>query len=397
MFPFGGLPENLTAFGAQLRERYGFRLGPRQIHDAARALQLISIADERAVRDTLRPILCGTVDETRVFDEAFSAFFYPGHASNRQTDRLVRRSSRADGAATAQSTYEATTALEKESAAADARLDGSGFGDAISVEEAREEATGLLRSSYSPLAGEGTAPALSGVDRAWRDAAAAFVRRVQTALSRRWRPAQRGPRFDLRRTLRSSLHTGGEPVLPRWRARPRLRPRFVVIVDGSRSMSAYSEAALRIAVALANVVRSIEVFAFSTELQRITPAIRRAASGEHVVLPYLRRAWGGGTGIGQCLHDFLHRFGERLIGRDTVVIIASDGLDVGQPDLLRQATADLRRRSAGIIWLNPLTETRGYEPTATGMSAARPFVSTFTWVGSASSLARLARVVRVTR
>ena len=50
-----------------------------------------------------------------------------------------------------------------------------------------------------------------------------------------------------------------------------------------------------------------------------------------------------------------------MVGRDTVVMIASDGLDVGAPDMLRDAMRELQRRSAGVVWLNPLLETGGYE------------------------------------
>ena len=56
---------------------------------------------------------------------------------------------------------------------------------------------------------------------------------------------------------------------------------------------------------------------------------------------------------------------------------------------------ELHRRSAGIVWLNPLLETDGYEPTATGMRAARAAVSTFSSVRDAAGLRRLAGQVRV--
>ena len=93
------------------------------------------------------------------------------------------------------------------------------------------------------------APELPRVERAWRDAARSFVRRLHLGLSRRWRPASRGRRFDLRRTLRASLQTGGEALSPRWLRRPRRAPRFVLLVDGSRSMSAHARTALQMAVA----------------------------------------------------------------------------------------------------------------------------------------------------
>jgi len=63
--------------------------------------------------------------------------------------------------------------------------------------------------------------------------------------------------------------------------------------------------------------------------------------------------------------------------------------------MLRAAMRELRRRSASVVWLNPLLETAGYEPTASGMRAARPFVDTFASVNDVAAFARLARMVRV--
>ena len=238
-----------------------------------------------------------------------------------------------------------------------------------------DEAAIFAPSSYSPLAADAVdAPELPRVERAWRDAARSLVRRLHLGLSRRWRPASRGRRFDLRRTLRASLQTGGEALSPRWLRRPRRAPRFVLLVDGSRSMSDHARTALQMAVALASATTRVEVFTFSTALQRVTDEVRRAAAGERRRLDRLHHAWAGGTTIGACLRDFLRRFGDRMVGRDTVVMIASDGLDVGAPDMLRDAMRELHRRSAGVVWLNPLLETEGYEPTASGMRAARPYI-----------------------
>jgi uncharacterized protein len=111
----------------------------------------------------------------------------------------------------------------------------------------------------------------------------------------------------------------------------------------------------------------------------------------------LEHAWGGGTSIGACLVDFTRRFGERLLSRRTVIIIASDALDTGAPRVLRAVMERLHRLTAGIIWLNPLSETPGYEPTAAGIQAARPHVTTWTWVEDAPGLRRLARETRLRR
>src|SRR5205814_2951154 len=61
------------------------------------------------------------------------------------------------------------------------------------------------------------------------------------------------------------------------------RPRLVLLIDGSRSMSAHARTALQMAVAVASVTSNVEVFTFSTALQRVTDEVRRVAtrSEEH--------------------------------------------------------------------------------------------------------------------
>jgi uncharacterized protein len=395
MHPFGGLPENLAAFCDTLRRIHGFRIGPRELQDAARALDVVGIDDERIVRNTLRPALSGTADDVAVFDAAFTRFFFPGPAGVRQ-DRLssasrerrrepsvdAERKRPSDAAPPAADTVDALDAKSGRAM------------PTVSDDDEQREAASLARSRYSPLDVDTDAGLeLPRVDHAWRDGARSFVRRLHLGLARRWRPARRGRRFDLRRTLRAGLQTGGETMSARWLHRPRRAPRFVVVVDGSRSMSDHTSAALTIAVAIASATTRLEVFTFSTGLRRITDDVRRAAMGERRRVERLQRAWAGGTSIGACLRDLLLRFGDRAVGRTTIVLIASDGLDVGAPDLLRAAMRDLRRRSAAVVWLNPLLDSDGYEPTASGMRVARPFVSVFTNVTDAAGLARLSRAV----
>lgn len=99
--------------------------------------------------------------------------------------------------------------------------------------------------------------------------------------------------------------------------------------------------------------------------------------------------------IGACLDEFLRRSGERVPGRQTIVIIASDGLDVGDTDLLRGSMETLARRSAAVIWLNPLAATPGYEPTARGMRLARPFVTLLAAADDPAGLLSVAHALRI--
>jgi uncharacterized protein with von Willebrand factor type A (vWA) domain len=396
MYPFASLPENVAAFCAMLRRDHQFRIGPRELLDGVRALEIAGVSNEKIVRDALRPVLSKTHDDERVFDDAFDQFFHPATIGlpAREVNRSLgtetaplpdtRRSQQHDRDETAGE----MPAAEEASVTAEAILRP----DREDQEEAAEGA--WLRASYSPLAAAGEPLVIDPPDRAWLDAAAVLVRRVRAGASRQWRPAARGPRFDFRRTLRSSLHTAGEAVIPKWHAHPKRRPRFVVLIDGSRSMGESAEPAIRTATALSALATNTETFTFSTTLRRVTADVRRAAAGERRML-HLREAWGGGTTIGACLNQFLLEHGARLVDHDTIVLIASDGLDVGRPDLLRDTMASLARRSKGIIWMNPLVRTAGYQPTAIGMSLARRFISRLGAVTDPQSLRSLAHSMKV--
>jgi len=74
----------------------------------------------------------------------------------------------------------------------------------------------------------------------------------------------------------------------------------------------------------------------------------------------------GGTQLGASLASLRQRHARRLVGRRTIVLIITDGLDTGEPAELAQELAWLRRRSRRLLWLNPLLRFEGYAPLARG-------------------------------
>jgi uncharacterized protein with von Willebrand factor type A (vWA) domain len=195
--------------------------------------------------------------------------------------------------------------------------------------------------------------------------------------SRRRRAARRGAP-DLRRTLRRSFRTAGEPIERAWRER-RLQPRrLVLLLDVSGSMADYSRALVMFAHAALRANPRWEAFCFGTRLTRVTRPLRSAGHDEA-----LRRAaaevvdWDGGTRIGESLKGFLDEFGHRGMARGAVVVLCSDGLEVGDPELLGEQMARLSRLAHRVVWLNPLQEDPAYEPLARGMKAALPYVDDF--------------------
>jgi uncharacterized protein with von Willebrand factor type A (vWA) domain len=396
MYTFGGLPENLVSFCALLRRDYGFRIGAGELLDAARALNIIDLSSQQGVRAALRTVLAGTRDDVVAFDKAFDRFFL-SRALAREQDAasVLERKPEAGAGEEGTVSKRRGTSSVFEAEFEDGATEAAGV--MTPLETAAEDASAVIgRASYSPASVDSMqAPEVPEADDEWVAAARALVRRVQLGPARKWRPAQKGRRFDVRRTLRASLQTGGEPLMPRWLSRPHRQPRFVVLIDGSRSMSPYAPTALRLVSALTRATARVEVFVFSTALRRVTIDLQRASLGTSHRLQPLSHAWGGGTTIGACLSEFVRGYGDRLLSPTTVVMVASDGLDVGEPEILRSAVQAISRRSGAVVWLNPLLETPGYEPTALGMSTAKPFVTTFTSVNDLAGLVRLSRNLRL--
>jgi uncharacterized protein with von Willebrand factor type A (vWA) domain len=214
--------------------------------------------------------------------------------------------------------------------------------------------------------------------------------------SRRRRTARRGSP-DLRRTLRRSFRTGGEPAERAWRKRRRRPRRLVLLLDVSGSMADYSRALLLFAHAVLRADRRFEAFCFGTRLTRLTRALDTADLDEA-----LERAaaevvdWNGGTRIGESLQRFLDEYGHRGLARGAVVVICSDGLDVGDPELLAAQMARLHRLAYRVFWLNPLQEDPAYEPLARGMKAALPYVDVFASGHNLASLEEVAAAVAQT-
>jgi uncharacterized protein len=192
--------------------------------------------------------------------------------------------------------------------------------------------------------------------------------------TRRREAARRGA-LDLRRTIRRSFRTAGEPlVVPRRRRRRRPR-RLILLLDVSRSMTAYSHALVVIAHAALRRNPRWEAFCFGTRLTRVTRALKGSdpnAALERAAAEVLD--WDGGTRIGDSVKTFLDRYGHAGLARGAQVVLCSDGLEIGDPRLLAEQMERLSRLAYRVIWLNPLMENEAYEPRARGMQAALPFV-----------------------
>ncbi len=315
----------------------------------------------------MRQTLVSHRDDLALFDRAFAAWFLR---------EAVAPGSRAEPGAV----------LVRSSPAGEVRAEE---GDAAEQGERRLGASvqELLREkNFAEMTPEELERALRLV------AEIAQVRPLRT--SRRRAADPRGDRLDLRRLVRGSLRSGGDPLERPYRARKLVPRRLVVLCDVSGSMDAYTRPLLLFLHAVLGSGRGVETFAFGTRLTRLTEALE--ARGPEVALAQAAEAaadWGSGTRIGASLKELNDVYGRRGVTRGAVIVIASDGWERDDPSLLAREMARLARTAYAVVWVNPLKGSPDYRPLAGGMRVALPFVDRFLSGHNLNSLEELAVVL----
>lgn len=359
-------PERVVDLGRRLRGE-GVACALSESGTAIAALPHLDTGDVEDVRAGLRAAFCSSPADLEIFERCFPAWWRGGRPSSAVEDLLSKAAS-GRGAQPPPGPPPAGGGLE---AAALDRVVEDGRDEA----DSRERPIGAVYSAAHSLARRSFASIgeqeLREVD-AWLER---LMVRLSTRRSRRLEPGGRRGPIDVRRTLRSLVAHEGELVRLARRRRRRVPPQLVVLCDVSGSMERYSRFLLRFLLGCGRA-RDIETFAFSTRLTHLTPWL----AGEEIdpALDRLRaRGWSSGTRIGECLETFVTRHGQRMLGRRTLVIILSDGLDQGEVEPLQRAMGWIQRRARRVIWLNPLLESSRYAPEARGMRTALPYVDYF--------------------
>jgi uncharacterized protein with von Willebrand factor type A (vWA) domain len=361
--------DRIGALVAAFRDSGG-RAGVGEVITSVRALAAVDCASREDARMALRAVLCSNRGDIERFELAFGSVF-------------------GDGRLPSSSPLQELGGIER-AALPRVAMPGSGQADVPRqgelVPAAWSQVELLRQKDFAHYSEEEVALAYELIAR--------LARRGPMRVSRRTRVARRRSHApDLRRIVRASLRTGGEPLARSWRG-PSLRPRQLVLVcDVSGSMAPYARMLLQYLHACVTARRRVEAFVFGTRLTRITAELAgrdpdRAL--ERATAAVLDIA--GGTRIGAALAELNRAFGRR-IGRGALVVILSDGWDRGDPELLAAEMARLRRTAHRLIWLNPLAAQPSYEPLTRGMLAAIPHTDRLLPGNSLASLEELAAML----
>jgi len=373
----GQFLHNLLLFGRVLR-RLGLDVNPGRMIDLVSALDHIEIVKKPDFFYAARTLLVHEHDDLPLFDEAFELFWRkPAEGWDVEWQGLTSRKRRPGPIVTHPPLKEAAPEADKASSSSNEML------SVIEVTRTYSDRELLRHKNFAEMSLEEA--------EAVKQLMSHFLWKVSERRTRRKRPGK-GHLIDMRRTLRRSLHSGGEVFSWAYREQ-KSKPRpLVVIADISGSMERYTRLLLHFIYGMKSALsQPMEAFVFSTRLTRITRPLQiRDLDLALENVGKLVNDWAGGTRIGESLKTFNFEWGRRVLGRGAVVLIISDGWDRGDADLLKREMARLKRNCHRLIWLNPLLGAPDYEPLTRGIQAALPHIDDFLPVHNLASLEDLA-------
>jgi uncharacterized protein with von Willebrand factor type A (vWA) domain len=375
----GRLPENILYFARILRGA-GMRVGPSSIVEAVRAVEVAGLTSRDDFYWTLHSIFVTRREDHAVFDEAFRLYW----RSRDLVEKMLQMFS----------PMAAGEREEFEKKAAESRVSESLFSgqeNKKEVEKPQIEIDALLTASGKEVLRKKDFAQMSAAEVAEaRLAMSKLIMPVEVVKTRRFEPMNRVYRIDPRRTLASSLKTGGDLVLPKFRRHKRIHPPIVVIADISGSMANYSRTFMHFLHALTEKRQKVHTFLFGTRLTNVTRQLSRKDPDQALAeCADAVEDWSGGTRIGANLHDFNLKWSRRVLAQGAIVLLITDGLEREHDDLLEHEIDRLHRSCRRLIWLNPLLRFEGFEAKARGIRTILPHVDEFRPVHSLDALADL--------
>ena len=358
----------MGAFSRRLHEA-GLPITPARSADFARALTLVRPISRRRLYWTARGVFVSDPAQVKDFDAVFFSVF--GHGASEAFDPEDART-----VASAQDERPPLGPRGLTERLGGARSHGVRRrpGESDGEEDRAEVEVPLAMASDEELLRSKSFDALEPHELAelYR-----LMSRLELAtprrLTRRYEKGRHGEHIDLRRTLRASLRTGGDPIRLARRHRRVSRRRLVMLCDISGSMEPYARAYLQFLTCAAGSGPNAEAFVFATRLTRLTRALA-SRSPERAIQRAAAAApdWSSGTRIGDALKEFNDRHGRRGMARGAVIVILSDGWERGDPMLVGREMERLARLAHRIVWVNPRVGAGGFSVQSGGMLAALP-------------------------
>lgn len=373
----------LAGFVRSLRDS-GYKVGLGETEDAVKLLRSEALKRPQKLKEAFRSLFCGRLSDWKKFDDLFDAYWLGrgvksgikvSDSSSKKSMKTIR------DLVDAQGTRQNTIAGDVE------RVPGEEDQPSEDTPSGRREGASIAENL-----GKADFRNIHDPDEMAKahELAEKLARAMRIRLTRRDKQKRKGPRLDLRKTIRHSIAHGGTPIELIHKG-PRARQlRLVILLDASGSMSNYTGVFTRFVHGMLDNFREAEAFLFHTRLVHVSSALsERDATRALDRMGLMAQGIGGGTKIGEALADFNQNHAARVIHSRTCVMILSDGYDTGTAEKLGEEMARLRKRCKRIVWLNPMIGWDGYEPATGGMQAALPHVDLFAPAHNLDSLAAL--------
>ncbi len=383
------LPPLVGALSRRLHD-VGLPITPARAADFARALTLVQPIARRQLYWTARAVFVSDSAQVKAFDAVFFSVF-GNRAEGEDFD--------SEDARTVASPPDDRPAAEHRTSPGDAEAHDPRTsvapGERDDKEDGAEIKVPLALASSEELLGRKSFDALEPHELAqlYR-----LMSRLELATplrrTRRYEKGRHGERVDMRRTLRASLRTGGDPIRLA-RRRRRIAPRrLVMLCDISGSMEPYARAYLQFLTCAAGCGPNAEAFVFATRLTRLTRALA-SRNPERAIQRAAAAApdWSSGTRIGDALKEFNDRHGRRGMARGAVIVILSDGWERGDPTLVGREMERLARLAHRIVWVNPRVSAGAFSVQAGGMVAALPYCDALVSGHSFQALGEVAEAI----
>ena len=371
--------ERMGDFTRHLRD-HGVRAGMPETEASLKAIRLVDLSDVKDARLALKAVCSNDCESFEKFDDLFDAYWLNSGKQRQEHKQTQTRNEQKNSFTNLSQMMHSTSAAGAESVDTP---DNDNEGEVETSGEGKLVATEIVNKNKADMR-EFILPE----DEAY---AAETARRIAAAIryrrSRRRKAAQCGSGLDMRRIMRKSVATGGEPLQLLRRRRPERPVHLVSILDVSGSMQLYARVFLSFIKGLIGNDQRTDAFLFHTSLICVSDALRDKDTLRAVNrLSMIVRGFGGGTKIGASLRTFNAQYARRMAGRRTVVVIMSDGYDTGDASEVGKALEQLKRRGCKLIWLNPLLGWKDYQPVAASMAAALQHIDYFAPCNTLDSL-----------
>jgi uncharacterized protein with von Willebrand factor type A (vWA) domain len=411
--------EQILAFCEELRKE-GSAVGTSEIQDAFRALEIVPWTSPVDFKEALATTVAKSPRDREVFDLVFERFFFRA-AEQAALDRSANdeSASRPEGGSEvpgegleglddeqlAQAVREAIEAGDESAMNELARLAIEAFGrqgdssGVVGVDLQR-----IRRGLGLNPAGRGDGEGSEAID---RDRLARFERQLRRELQRRQiarqgklpparplselnralpmrgaqdlaevhkavaqmkrrlatlghdpRGAKRARTVDVRKTMRSSLETGGVPLNLSYKPRRPRKPEIYVLCDVSTSVSSASTFFLSVLHALHDSFRKLRSFVFIERISEVTGVFEDerdfTAISERITSEGGVADISGYTDYGRVWREFLEDVSSDLGPRSTVIVLG-DARTNGRPPAA-EAFAKVAEKANRTFWLNPEPE-----------------------------------------